>query len=177
MRKIKEILHYKWGLGLSYREIVRRCGVSSGAITECLRRAQNAGLAWPLPDIDDAELEARLYPSVKAGSVEMRSRPDMRELHAELRRPGVTLRLLWEEYFAANPEGYRYTQFCVRYREWLARQKPWMRQTHVGGDKLFVDYSGKKPVIVDRETGELKPVELFVAVMGASSWTYAEATE
>jgi len=176
MRKIREILRLKWELGLSHREISQRCGSSSGAITECLKRAQRAGLAWPLPDIDDAELEARLYPPAQTAVADKRSMPEMAQLQVELRRPGVTLRLLWEEYYAQSPQGYRYTQFCVLYSRWLKCQRPTMRQVHVGGDKLFVDYSGKRPVIVDRETGELRPVELFVAVMGASNWTYAEAT-
>lgn len=176
MRKIKEILRLKWDLGFTHREISQRCGSSSGAVTECLKRAQRAGLSWPLPDIDDAELETRLYPPAQASRAEERPLPKMSELQLELRRPGVTLRLLWDEYIAAHPKGYRYTQFCVLYDRWLKTRKPTMRQVHIGGDKLFVDYSGKRPVIVDRETGELKPVELFVAVLGASSWTYAEAT-
>jgi transposase len=176
MRKIREILRLKWDLGLTHREISQSCGLSSGAITECLKRAQRVGLSWPLPDIDDAELEGQLYPPAMASRGAERAAPDMAHLHVELRSPGVTLRLLWEEYIAKHPQGFRYTQFCVRYASWLERQRPTMRQVHIGGDKLFVDYSGKKPLIVDRETGELIPVELFVAVLGASNWTYVEAT-
>ena len=106
----------------------------------------------------------------------MRPEPDCAALHLELRRPGVTLALLHVEYLSAHPDGLRYTAFCDRYRAWQKRQSPVMRQVHVAGDKLFVDYAGMSPRIVDPVTGEVIEVELFVAVLGASNYTFAEAT-
>ncbi len=105
-----------------------------------------------------------------------RARPDCAYIHRELKRNGVTLQLLWEEYAQVHQSGYRYTQFCEIYRQWARRLRPSMRQVHRVGEKTFIDFSGKRPTLVDRRTGELRPVELFVAVLGASSLTYAEAT-
>ena len=133
------------------------------------------GLGWPLPaDLDDAALEARLFR--RPAPVPNRARPDCAHIHRELKRNGVTLQLLWEEYLQVHPGGYRYTQFCEIYRQWARRLRPSMRQVHRAGEKTFVDFSGKRPTLVDRRTGELRPVELFVAALGASSLTYAEAT-
>jgi len=122
----------------------------------------------------DAELEARLYPSVVA--VAARPEPDCTWIHRERHRVGVTLELLHHEYLEQHPGGLRYTSFCDRYREWMGRRGLVMRQVHVAGDKMFVDYSGKRPRIVDLSTGEVIEVELFVAALGASNLTYAEAT-
>ncbi len=122
----------------------------------------------------DAELTARLYPT--AASACVRPEPDCAALHLELRRRAVTLALLHVEYLAEQPQGLRYTAFCERYREWLKRQSPVMRQVHLAGDKVFVDYSGMKARLVDSVTGEVIEVELFVAVLGASNYTYAEVT-
>ena len=105
-----------------------------------------------------------------------RVRPDCAHIHRELKRDGVTLQLLWEEYAQVHPDGYRYTQFCGIYRQWARRLRPSMRQVHRAGEKTFIDFSGKRPALVDRRTGELRRVELFVAVLGASGFTYAEAT-
>jgi transposase len=121
-------------------------------------------------------LEPRLYGPKLAGAG-ARPLPDPAWIHTELRRAGVTLELLHLEYLQAHPDGYRYSAFCRHYRDWLGRQRLSMRQVHKAGDKLFVDYSGKKPEIVDSLTGVVRPVELFVAVLGASNYTYAEATE
>jgi transposase len=116
-----------------------------------------------------------LFP--RAAPVYDRVRPDCAYIHRELKRDGVTLQLLWEEYVQVHPSGYRYTQFCELYRQWAKRLRPSMRQVHRAGEKTFIDFSGKRPSLVDRRTGELRRVELFVAVLGASSLTYAEATE
>ena len=105
-----------------------------------------------------------------------RVRPDCAYIHRELKRDGVTLQLLWEEHLQVHPSGYRYTQFCELYRQWVKRLRPSMRQIHRAGEKTFIDFSGKRPSLVDRRTGELRPVELFVSVLGASRLTYAEAT-
>jgi transposase len=175
MRNTREILRQKWTLGRSHREVGQSVGVSIGAVSAVIARATAAGLDWlAVTALADDALEAKLYPSVAASSE--RPLPDCAYIHAERRKPGVTLELLHLEYLEKHPNGFRYTQFCERYREWLGRRRLSMRQEHRAGEKLFVDYSGKKPRIVDPKTGELTKVELFVAVLGASNYTFAEAT-
>ena len=175
MRKIREILRLRHEQGLSHREIARACVIGAGTVSRYLQKTAERGLGWPLPaELDDTTLEARLFrrPAPATG----RARPDCAYIHRELKRDGVTLQLLWEEYAQVHPDGYRYTQFCEIYRQWARRLRPSMRQVHRAGEKTFIDFSGKRPTLVDRRTGELRPVELFVAVLGASSLTYAEAT-
>ncbi len=176
MRHVKEILRLKH-VGRSHREIARSVGLSLGCIGETLRRAREAELDWErVATLDEGDLEQRLYRCRHARRIG-RPLPDPAYVHTELRRKGVTLQLLHLEYLADHPErGYGYTQFCDIYKRWLARQRPTMRQVHRAGEKTFIDYAGHKPTIVDPETGELVEVELFVAALGASSFTYAEAT-
>src|SRR5580658_2351845 len=175
MRKSREILRLKWVLGRSHREVERACSVGLGTVSETVGRARVAGLDWAAVErLTDAELEARLYPKLAQGT--SRARPDPVYLHTELHRPGVTLRLLHVEYLEQHPDGYGYTQFCEHYRRWLKRRRLSMRQVHRGGEKLYVDYAGKKPAIVDPKTGECQEVELFIGVLGASNYTFAEAT-
>jgi transposase len=177
MRQFREILRLKLEVGLTHREIARSCSVGLGTITEYLRRAEAAGVGWPLPpELDDTALEAKVF-SGPAGPDVPRPLPDFAWIHRELRRPGVTLQLVWHEYVETHPSGYRYSQFCERYKRWARKLNPSMRQVHRAGEKGFVDYSGKKPSYVDRRTGERIPVELFVGALGASSYVYAEATE
>ena len=174
MRKTREILRQKWELGRSHREVAASVGLSSGAVGAALARAAAAGLVWEaVGALSDEALEERLY-GVKPTTT--RAAPDCAYMHAERKKPGVTLELLHLEYLEKNPDGYRYTQFCERYRQWLSRRGLPMRQEHVAGEKLYVDYAGKKPHIIDGKTGEVIEVELFVAVLGASNYTYAEAT-
>jgi transposase len=175
MHKAREILRLKWAQGRSHREITRALGVGLSTISETASRATLVGLDWAgVEALGDDELEARLYPPPSTETP--RALPDPAALDLELRRVGVTLRLLHHEYLEANPGGYGYTQFCEVYRQWRKRRKLSMRQEHKAGDKLFVDYSGKRPAIVDPTRGERVEVELFVAVLGASNYTYAEAT-
>ena len=175
MRKIREVLRLKHERGLTHREVAHACSISIGAVTLYVRRAAAHGWGWPLPDeLDNATLEARLFP--RAAAIRDRPPPAFAEIHRELARTGVTLQLLWEEYAQVYPEGYRYSQFCVLYRQWARRLRPSMRQVHRAGEKTFIDFSGKRPTVVDRRTGEVRSVELCVAVLGASSYTYAEAT-
>lgn len=177
MRQIREVLRQKWALGLSNRQIATGCGVSRPTVGEYLRRAEKAGLSWPLPEsLDDAALELRLFPPPVTVPAEQRTEPDWATVHRELKRKGVTLTLLWDEYKAASPQGYQYSWFCEHYRAWLGRVDVVMRQDHRAGEKLFVDYAGQTMEIVDRDTGEVRDVQIFVAVLGASNYTYAEAT-
>jgi transposase len=175
MRQSREIVRQKWLLGRAHRAIAESVGVSLGAVSLALARASGAGLTWEAVEgIDDAELERRLYPHVAAGAE--RPEPDCVWIHRERHRPSVTLELLHHEYLEQHPNGLRYTTFCDRYRAWLGRRGLVMRQVHTAGDKAFVDYSGKKPRIVEASTGEVIDVELFVAALGASNFTYAEAS-
>src|SRR6202795_3915315 len=176
MRQIREILRQKWCLGQSHRAVAESLGISSGTVGTTVLRARAAGLDWAQVEIlTDEGLEARVY-GPPTPPTPHRVVPDCAYLHAERRKPGVTLELLHLEYLEQHPDGYRYTQFCECYRRWLKRRGLSMRQVHQGGEKCFVDYAGKTPTIVDPTTGEVIPVELFVAVLGASNYTYAEAT-
>lgn len=177
MRKVKEILRQKWVLGRSHREVAQSAGVSLGTVSAAVTRAQATGLTeWvAVEGMAEAELEERLYGPKTVGA-EDRPVPDCAWIHIERKRPGVTLELLHLEYLEKHPDGYRYTQFCEYYRQWAKRRRVTMRQVHRAGEKLFVDYAGMRPVIVDPGTGEIAEVELFVAVLGASNYTYAEAT-
>jgi transposase len=175
MRKIREVLRLKAD-GFSKRRIAASLGISATAAMECVQRAQHAGLTWPLPeDLSDAALEQRLYPP-PTSTKEQRPLPNWAEIHRELKRPGVTLQLLWQDYREQHPNGYGYSRFCDLNREWEKRVSPTMRQTHIAGERTFVDYAGTKLHVVDWTTGEILTAELFVAVLGASSLTYAEAT-
>ena len=142
MRQIREILRLKHDQQLSHRAIASACRVGLGTVADYLGRAKQAGLEWPLPeDLDEAALEARLFPRAGPGSRE-RVAPDVERIHQELKRVGVTLHLLWEEYREANPKGYAYSQFCEIYRRWARKLKPSMRQVHRAGEKTFIDFSG-----------------------------------
>jgi len=176
MRKIREILRLSLGEGLSRRQIGAATGSPYSTIADHLGRAERAGLGWPLPeDMDDAALEARLFARAEPPSSASRPLPDWVEVHLELRRKGVTLQLLWLEYRERHPDGYGYTQFCRHYRTWQGRLDLVMRQEHRAGEKLFVDFAGMTLPITDPETGEVWQAQLFVAVLGASNYTYAEA--
>jgi len=176
MRQIREILHQKWVLGCSHRQVTASLRVSVGTVTAVLRRASHAGLDWAqVTALPDDALEACLY-GAAAPPGATRPVPDCAYLHAERKKPGVTLELLHLEYLEQHPTGYRYTQFCELYRQWLARHRLSMRQEHRAGEKVFVDYAGQKPSLIDPRTGEVIEVELFVGVLGASNYTYAEAT-
>jgi len=177
MRKINEALRLRFELDRSHREIARSIGTASSTVSEYLRRFAEAGLSWPLSStLSETELEAKLFPPVPSVPAAERAEPDWAALHREMRRPGVTLMLLWQEYRATHPQGYAYSWFCEHYRAWVGRLDLVMRQEHRAGEKLFVDYAGPTVPIIDRHTGELRPASIFVGVLGASNYTYAEAT-
>ena len=176
MRQIREILHHKYALGLSERQIGRALGISKSAVGDAIRRARSCELTWPLPDaLTDDALERRLFPAAEAAAPDRRPMPDWAYVSKELRRRDMTLGLLWEEYRLRAPDGYGYSRFCDHYRDWVGRQKPTMRQLHVAGDKMFVDFAGRTVDVVASLTGEIRTAQVFVAVLGASSFTYAEA--
>ena len=176
MRKTREILRLHWGLGLSKRQVARCCNVSHSTVVKYIERAERAGLSWPLPEsLDDTAIERMLFPSEVSVQNTDRNLPSFEEIHQELRIKGVTLQLLWQEYKERNPEGYQYTQFCEHYRRWGKTLDICLRQEHRAGEKAFVDFAGKGIPIIDRNTGEIIMTELFVCVLGASNYTYAEA--
>jgi transposase len=176
MRKLREILRQKGPLARSHRQVAASLNVSVGTVTSVLRRATHAGLDWgQVEALPDEVLEARLYGAPAAPGA-TRPLPDGAWIHTERRKPGVTLELLHLEYLEQHPGGYRYTRFCDLYRRWLARHRLSMRQEHRAGEKVFVDYAGQTPHLVDPATGASTAVELFVGVLGASNYTYAEAT-
>ena len=176
MRKIKEVLRLKFEVGLSYEAIGKSCSLGHTTVGEYLRRAKDAGLAWPLPDnMDDSLLEQLLYPASPGTDVN-RTIPDWENVHKDLKKKGVTLFLLWQEYKEACPDGYEYSWFCRNYREWSGKIDVVMRFNHRAGETLFVDYAGQTIPIIDKSTGEIKESQIFVATLGASNYTYAEAS-
>lgn len=178
MRKTREVLRLRWEQGLTQRQIATSCKLGQGTVSEYLRRASAAGLTWPLPDdLTDDVLERQLFPPPVTTPSAERPLPDWAVVHRELRRKGVTLLLLWEEYQAGDPHAFRYSRFCERYQAWRLAAEPRMHQTHRAGEKLFVDYAGQTVSVTDRTTGQIRQVQVFVATLGASSYTYAEATE
>ena len=172
MRQVREVLRLKHAIGRSLRDISRVVGVSPATAMEYVRRAEVAGVTWPVPmDLDDGALEGLLFSPKDAPRV-VRPEPDWAEIHAEMKRKGVTLALLWQEYRVGRPDGYGYSRFCDLYRDWRGRTSPVMRQVHQAGDKLFVDYAGMT-LDIYLPDGEVRAAHLFVAVMGASSYTFA----
>jgi len=175
VRKIREVLRLKYELGLSDRKIALAVGSARSTVQECVQRCRQAGIGWPLPvGVDEVVLHERLYrrevPLSRSPQV------DFAKLRAELARPGVTRLLLWQEYKAQCPEGWQYSAFCDQYRRWLSTQELVLRHNHTPGEKLFVDYAGHTVGVTDRHTGEIRQAQVFVAVLGASNYTYAEAT-
>lgn len=176
MRNVREILRQKIELKKTHRVVAKTLGVSLGVVGMLMARFKRMGLQWAdLQGLDEDALEQRIF-GPRLPSSATRPLPDMLWLHRELKKPAVTLEVLHIEYLEQNADGYRYSRFCDHYRAWLAKQRLSMRQEHRGGEKLFIDYSGRKPSVVDPRTGEAREVELFVAVLGASSYVYAEAT-
>lgn len=178
VRKVSEVLRLRWGCGLSNRAVARSCGIARSTVAEYVRRAELAGLSWPLPeDMDESKVEVLLFPPVELSSGRERYQPDWAEVHRELKRKGVTLALLWQEYKEIHPGGYQYSFYCEQYRRWQGAVDVCMRQVHKAGEKMFVDYAGHTMPLTDRRTGEVREVQVFVAVLGASNYTYVEATE
>jgi transposase len=180
MRHVREVLRLSAG-GASQREIGESLNIAHSTVGDTKDRAKAAGLSWPLaPELTDDELAAALYRrTAPPGQLGRRCKPepDWAALHLEMKRPHVTLQLLWAEYRAEHPDGYGYSRFCELYRGFEGKLAPTMRQTHLAGDRLFVDFAGATvPVIVDRHTGEVRAAQIFVAALGASSFTYVEAT-
>lgn len=177
MRKIRETLRLHHDSGLGQRPISRCLNISRTTVGDYLHRAKIAGLSWQQAEaLTDQQIYNQLFPPAGSAPPSDRPLPDCVYLHTELKRKGVTLMLLWEEYLGEHPQGYRYSHFCEIYRQWARTLKISMRQTHKAGEKLFVDYCGHTLPIVNPQTGEISDAQIFVAVLGASSYTFAEAT-
>jgi transposase len=177
MRYVKEILRLKHQNGLSVREIAGSCGLPASTVGDYLQRAQAAGLSWPLPEgITDSELGQRLLKLADSTppSDPAKALPEWTAIHEQLRRKVVTLQLLWREYRQAHPDGYQRSQFCRLYRQWAKTLDPVLRQVHEPGQKLFVDWAGLK-VPIHHADGSVSYASLFVAVLGFSNKTIAEA--
>jgi hypothetical protein len=160
-------------LGLGQRQIARSCSIGLGTVSDYLSRAAAAGVSWPLPEgWDDEKLEAALFRrTTPAAEPSKKPQPDWAALHEQLRKPHVTLQLLWEEYREANPEGYRYSRFCELYQRWRKKQDVVLRQVHKPGEKMFLDWAGVTIPIHDRHTGQTWQAALFVSTLGVSSYT------
>jgi transposase len=181
MRKLREVLRLRFGLKLGYQQIGRSCAIAVSTVHKYLKRAEAAGLTWPLPeDWDEARVEAIAFPRREATMAEKnaaRTPMDFTAIHEQLRsNKYVTLQLLWEEYRQANPDGYRYSRFCELYQRWRSKLDVVLRQEHKAGEKMFVDWAGATIPVHDRHTGEAWQAPLFVATLGASSYTFAGCT-
>lgn len=177
MRKIRELLRLKFEHQFSNRKIALSCGIARATVSDYLNRASQAQLSWPLPEaLTDEDLEAIIFERTEKIPLLSRPLPDWKQVHKELTRKGVTLYLLWEEYKKTYPEGFSYTRFCQKYRDFSQTLEPWMRQSHIPGEKCFVDYAGMTVPVIDRTNGEIKEAQIFVAVLGASNYTFIEAT-
>jgi len=176
LRKIREILRLKEEAGLSNRAIARANKISNSTVGEYLRRAEAAGLHWPLPEgVSDEEVMRKLFPEDAVVEEPERPLPDWEAVQKELKKKGVTLKLLWDEYRDKHPDHhYQYTQFCEYYRRWAKTQTPSARFPHPGGEVMEVDYAGLTMTLVNPETGETTPVPVFVATLPASNYIFAE---
>jgi len=179
MRKIQAVLRLHYQSNLSHRQIAKSLKIGFGTVNNYLQRAQNAGLRWPLPpQMTERDLELALFPEQAKHDGQHRfAEPDFAQIHTDMRSVGMTKQLAWEEYRQVHPDdGYSYSQFCHRYRTWIGRQRRSMRQTHIAGEKMFVDYCGPTVPIVDARTGEFINAQIFVATLGASNYTFACAS-
>jgi transposase len=177
MRKIKEVLRLKYEAGLGHRQIARGCSIGVATVHDYLHRAEAAGLKWPLPEgWDDERLATTMFVRERQREAQ-RSLPDFAAIHEQLQQhPHLTLQLAWEEYRQAQPDGYGYSRFCELYQRWKRKLDVVLRQEHRAGEKIFVDWAGATIPVYDRTTGEVSQASVFVAVLGASSYTWAEAT-
>jgi transposase len=178
MRKLREVLRLSYSAGLSIRKISASTKISVGSVQTILKQAEQLNIIWPLPeDWDDQALALKFYPRSDAQPSAKFQEPVWTDVHLELKKKGVTQQLLWEEYGQQYPNRcYSYSQFCARYADWRKKQKRSMRQTHRAGDKLFIDYAGPTMSVVCAASGEIRTAQIFVAVLGASNYTFAEAT-
>ncbi|PCI36610.1 MAG: IS21 family transposase, partial [Thiotrichales bacterium] len=178
MRKLKELMRLKYDAKLKHRQIAASLKISAATVSRCLDKINDSGLSWPT-NLTETELEQKLYGKIEAPASCIKTVPDWQIVHKELKKKGVTKLLLWEEYCALEPDKkhYSYSQFCTNFRKWQNILDVSMRQTHIAGEKMFVDYAGPTIDIVNRDTGEINAAQIFIAVLGASNFSFVEATQ
>lgn len=177
MRKIREVLRLGLSCNLGLREIACSCSISHTTVGEYLSRAEKSGLTYEqIEKMDDGELVRLLKGGTVSKDKGSRPQPDWSWVHQELKKKGVTLQLLWEEYKEIHPDGYQSSQFYEHYNRWKKKLDVTLRQTHKAGEKMFIDYAGQTVPVIDRYTGQTREAQLFVAVLGASNYTYSEST-
>src|SRR5579871_2340822 len=177
MRKISEVFRQRFELKRSYRDIAGSLNISTSTVSDYLARGRIAGITWPFPEaLNEEELYNKLFLPVSNVATTNRCQPDWEFIHRELRRKGVTLRLLWREYRDQHPQGLGYSMFCNHYQRFSKTITPVMRQTHKAGEKTFVDYAGMKMPWLDPDTGVIHEAEIFVGCLGASQFIFTEAT-
>ncbi|MBW1895168.1 MAG: IS21 family transposase [Deltaproteobacteria bacterium] len=177
MRKIREILRLKYECNLTDRQIAKSCFVARSTVANYLSRTKLAGLKWPVPEnLSDTDIYNLMYKSRSNRTVNKRNMPQMEYIHNELKKKGVTLQLLWYEYKQNNPGGYQFSYFCELYQNWAKKLDIALRQRHNAGEKLFIDYAGHTVSVHDPKTGKITNAQIFIAVLGASNYTFAEAT-
>ncbi|MCP4370206.1 MAG: transposase [Deltaproteobacteria bacterium] len=177
MRKIREILRLKYECHLTDRQIAKSCLVARSTVANYLSKIKSAGLKWPLDEnLSDTDIYHRMYKSRGSRSGIKRNMPPMEYIHNELKKKGVTLQLLWYEYKQNNPDGYQFSYFCELYQKWAKKLDIALRQRHNAGEKLFIDYAGRTVPVHDPETGKITDAQIFITVLGASNYTFAEAT-
>ena len=171
MRKIKEILRLRYDAGLSLRGISQSLNIGYGTVVDYIKRAEKAHVSWPIrSDLDERDLGLLLFPTQPVTGQRRFVEPDFMGCFVDLKKSKlVTRHLLWQEYRQQHPsDGYSYAQFCHRFKEWQGKQKRSMRQIHIAGEKMFVDYAGPTMDVVNPDTGECRTAQIFVAVLGAS---------
>jgi transposase len=177
MRKIREILRLKFDCGFSNRKIAKSCSVARSTVATYLSMTKRAGLQWPAPDnLSDTEIYNLVFKNRDTKPLNKRQIPSMEYSHNELKKKGVTLQLLWYEYKQNNPDGYQFSYFYELYQNWVKRLDISLRQRHRAGEKLFIDYAGQTVPIHDPETGKATQAQIFIAILGASNYTFVEAT-
>lgn len=179
MKQIKEVLKLKYQMDFSFRRISKSIGISASTALEYCRRFEI--IPQSLDEfilLDEDIMYKMLFPEKKAIQRKTkRPKPDVEYIDKEIRKKGVTYLLLWQEYKEMHPDGYGYTQFKTYYHKYRKKLNPSMRQIHLNGEKLFVDYSGLTVPIYNSKTGEITKAQIFVAVLGASGYTYVDATQ
>jgi len=174
MRKIRQVLRQHFETQKSNRAIALSLGISREAVSDYLTRAAVAGLSWPLqPTVDDADLERLLFPPIPVS--QNIPKPDWSSIHTERKKPNATLGVLHEEYLKEHPQGIRYSQFCTLYREYVFSLKPYLRQVYTAGERVLVDYAGAVMRVHDAQSNTIRSAQLFIGVLGASCYIYAEA--
>ena len=178
MRKIKSLLRLHYECHLGQHQIAKSLGLSVGVVNKYIKKAQDAAIIWPLSHEleDENNLKKHLCAPKPNDHADTINSIDFTAMHHELKRKGMTLQLLWEEYSQTTAQCLSYSHYCLLYRKWRKVQPQSMRQSHKAGDKVFVDYAGQTVDVIDPDNMKTRSAQIFVGVLGASNYTYVEAT-